>query len=315
MLEYIIRRVLTFIPTLFIAVTLIFVLTRMVPGNPANAMLGVRGVTAEKLDALIRQLGYDKPIQIQYIEWLQKIAQGDFGTSVFFKKPVIDIILDRFAVTFALAGLSMLVTVIIAIPLGVMAAKRPGSILDSFLMIFSTLGVSVPIFWFGFILMLIFAVNLGWFPAAGYRPISFGFYSWLERMILPVFTLGFAQVALLVRHTRSSMLEVFNREYITTARAKGLSETKVVYKHALRNAFVNIITIIGLSFALNLGGAVLIENVFALPGIGNLITTAAIRRDYPIIEGGIAFVTLVALVMNLFVDISYTVINPRVNYE
>jgi len=199
--------------------------------------------------------------------------------------------------------------------LGVMAAKRPGSILDSVLMIFSTIGVSLPIFWFGFILMLIFAVNLGWFPAAGYRPISFGFYSWLERMILPVFTLGFAQVALLVRHTRSSMLEVFNREYITTARAKGLSETKVVYKHALRNAFINIITIIGLSFALNLGGAVLIENVFALPGIGNLITTAAIRRDYPIIEGGIAFVTLVALVMNLFVDISYTVINPRVNYE
>jgi|TARA_B100000809_G_scaffold19512_1_gene17199 peptide/nickel transport system permease protein len=315
MSAYIIRRLLAFVPTLFIAVTLIFVLTRMVPGNPANALIGVRGVTAEKHDELVRQLGYDKPIPLQYIDWLQKIAHGDFGTSVFFKKPVIDIILDRFAVTLSLSGLSMLITLIIAIPLGVISAKRPGSILDSVVMIFSTLGVSVPIFWFGFIMMLLFAVNLGWFPAAGYRPLSFGFFPWLERLVLPVFTLGFAQVALLVRHTRSSMLEVLNREYITTARAKGLSETKVIYKHAFKNAFVDIITVIGLVFALSLGGAVLIENVFAIPGIGNLITTAAIRRDYPIIEGGIAFVTFVALVVNLIVDISYPIINPRVNYE
>ena len=151
MSAYIIRRLLAFVPTLFIAVTLIFVLTRMVPGNPANALIGVRGVTAEKHDELVRQLGYDKPIPLQYIDWLQKIAHGDFGTSVFFKKPVIDIILDRFAVTLSLSGLSMLITLIIAIPLGVISAKRPGSILDSVVMIFSTLGVSVPIFWFGFI--------------------------------------------------------------------------------------------------------------------------------------------------------------------
>jgi peptide/nickel transport system permease protein len=315
MSAYIIRRLLAFVPTLFIAVTLIFVLTRMVPGNPANALIGVRGVTAEKHDELVRQLGYDKPIPLQYIDWLKKISHGDFGTSVFFKKPVIDIILDRFAVTLSLAGMSMIVTLVIAIPLGVFSAKKPGSILDSVVMVFSTLGVSVPIFWLGFVLMILFAVNLGWFPASGYRPISFGFYSWLERLVLPVFTLGVSQVALLVRHTRSSMLEVLDREYITTARAKGLSETKVIYKHAFRNALINIITIIGLTFALSLGGAVLVENVFAIPGIGNLVTTAAIRRDYPIIEGGIAFVTLVALVVNLLVDISYTIINPRVNYE
>ena len=315
MLSYIFRRILAFVPTLFIAVTLIFILTRMVPGNPAIAMFGVRGVSAEKLDEMIHQLGYDKPIPAQYIDWLQKIAHGDFGTSVFFKKPVIDIIVDRFAVTLSLAGMSMIVTLVIAIPLGVFSAKKPGSILDSVVMVFSTLGVSVPIFWLGFVLMILFAVNLGWFPASGYRPISFGFYSWLERLVLPVFTLGVSQVALLVRHTRSSMLEVLDREYITTARAKGLSETKVIYKHAFRNALINIITIIGLTFALSLGGAVLVENVFAIPGIGNLVTTAAIRRDYPIIEGGIAFVTLVALVVNLLVDISYTIINPRVNYE
>ncbi|HIK96761.1 MAG TPA: ABC transporter permease [Gammaproteobacteria bacterium] len=315
MSAYIIRRLLAFVPTLFIAVTLIFILTRMVPGNPAIAMFGVRGVSAEKLDEMIHQLGYDKPIPAQYIDWLQKIAHGDFGTSVFFKDPVIDVILDRFAVTLSLAGMSMIVTLVIAIPLGVFSAKKPGSILDSVVMVFSTLGVSVPIFWLGFVLMILFAVNLGWFPASGYRPISFGFYSWLERLVLPVFTLGVSQVALLVRHTRSSMLEVLDREYITTARAKGLSETKVIYKHAFRNALINIITIIGLTFALSLGGAVLVENVFAIPGIGNLVTTAAIRRDYPIIEGGIAFVTLVALVVNLLVDISYTIINPRVNYE
>ena len=181
--------------------------------------------------------------------------------------------------------------------------------------VFSTIGVSVPIFWLAFLLMIIFSVNLGWLPAAGYRPLSMGFESWIERLILPVVTLGIAQVALLVRHTRSNMLQVLESEYIVTARAKGLSEFSVIYKHGLRNAMVNIITVIGLTFALGLGGTVLVENVFALPGIGNLVTTAAIRRDYPVIEGGIAFVTLIALLTNLLVDISYTIINPKITYE
>ena len=315
MTPYIIRRLIAFIPTVFISVTIIFIFTRMVPGNPVYSMVGVQGVSAEQVDILIKQLGYDKPIFEQYIVWLGKIAHGDFGTSVFYKKPVIEVVLERFGVTLSLAGLSMIVTLIIAIPLGVLSATRHGSIIDSIVMIFSTIGVSVPIFWLAFLLMIIFSVNLGWLPAAGYRPLFMGFESWIERLILPVLTLGIAQVALLVRHTRSNMLQVLESEYIITARAKGLSEFSVIYKHGLRNAMVNIITVIGLTFALGLGGTVLVENVFALPGIGNLVTTAAIRRDYPVIEGGIAFVTLIALLTNLLVDISYTIINPKITYE
>ena len=315
MTSYIFRRLLAFIPTVFISVTIIFIFTRMVPGNPVYSIVGHQGVSAEQVDVLIKQLGYDKPILEQYIVWLVKIAHGDFGTSVFYKKPVIEVVLERFGVTLSLAGLSMIVTLIIAIPLRVLSATRHGSIIDSIVMIFSTIGVSVPIFWLAFLLMIIFSVNLGWLPAAGYRPLSMGFESWIERLILPVLTLGIAQVALLVRHTRSNMLQVLESEYIVTARAKGLSEFSVIYKHGLRNAMVNIITVIGLTFALGLGGTVLVENVFALPGIGNLVTTAAIRRDYPVIEGGIAFVTLIALLTNLLVDISYTIINPKITYE
>ena len=315
MTSYIIRRLLAFIPTVFISVTIIFIFTRMVPGNPAYSMVGHAGVSAEQVDILIKQLGYDKPIFEQYIEWLYKIAQGDFGTSVFYKKPVIEIVLDRFGLTLSLAALSMIFTLIISIPLGVLSATKHGSIIDSIVMIFSTIGVSVPIFWLAFLLMIIFSVNLGWLPAAGYRPLSMGFEGWIERLILPVLTLGIAQVALLVRHTRSNMLQVLESEYILTARAKGLNQFSIIYKHGLRNAMVNIITVVGLTFALGLGGTVLVENVFALPGIGNLITTAALRRDYPIIEGGIAFVTLIALFTNLLVDISYTIINPKITYE
>jgi peptide/nickel transport system permease protein len=312
MFSYIVRRVVSFIPTLFIAVSLIFILTRMVPGNPVYAIIGHQGVSEEMVAELTAELGLDKPILVQYLNWMRNIFKGDFGTSVFFKKPVLNIILERFSVTLSLAGLSMILTVGLALPLGIFSAKRQGSKFDNITMIFSTLGVSLPIFWLGFILMMLFAVVLHWLPAAGYRPLSMGFWPWFKRLILPVFTLGLSQVALLVRQTRNSMLEVLSCDYIVTAYAKGLSESKVIYKHALRNAFINIITVIGLTFALSLGGAVLVENVFAIPGIGSLITNAAIRRDYPVIEGGIAFLTMVALLANLLVDISYTIINPKV---
>lgn len=315
MLAYLVRRVLSFIPTLFISVTLIFVLTRMVPGNPVWSLVGHQGVSAEKIEEVSRELGLDKPIYQQYLAWLPKVFRGDFGNSVFFNRPVIEIIADRFPVTLSISGLSMVLTLAIALPLGIASATHQNSAFDNASMVFSTLGVSVPNFWLGFLFMLLFAVLLGWFPAAGYRPMSMGFLSWLSRLVLPVLTLAVSQVALLVRQTRASMLEILNLDYIVTARAKGLSELKVIYKHALRNALISIITIVGLTFALSLGGSVIIENVFAIPGIGQLITTASIRRDYPVIEGGIAFLTLVALVANLLVDISYTIINPRIAYE
>ena len=311
---YIGRRLLAFIPTVLVAVTLIFILTRLVPGNPVWALLGHQSVSAEQVDAMARELGLDRPILIQYLNWLPKVLSGNFGQSIFFEKPVAVVIAERFPVTLSIAGLSTLLTVLLAVPLGVLAATRRDTALDHASMVLSIFGVSVPSFWLGFLFILLFAVTLGWFPAAGYRDLSFGFWEWLRRLVLPVLALSLSQLALLMRITRTSMLEVLGQEYIVAARAKGLAEGKVIYKHALRNGLMSITTVVGLVFALTLGGSVIIEEVFAIPGLGRLITSAAVRRDYPTLEGGMAYLTLVALAVNLLVDISYSLINPRVRY-
>lgn len=315
MWAYLLRRVVSFLPTVFIAVTLIFVLTRLVPGNPVWALIGHQSVDVARMEAMSRELGLDQPIAVQYVQWLGRIASADFGSSIFYRQPVAQVIAERFPVTLSLALLSTLLTVAIGLPLGVLAALRQGRLADHGSMVAATLGVSLPPFWLGFLLILLFAVALQWLPSSGYRPLSFGFWPWLSRLILPVVALSLAQIGLLVRTTRSSMLEVLGQEYVVTARAKGLSEGRVIFKHALRNALVSIVTVIGLIFALGLGGAVIIENVFAIPGLGQLITTAAIRRDYPMLEGGVLYLTLISLVVNLAVDVSYTLINPRVSYR
>jgi peptide/nickel transport system permease protein len=311
---YIFRRLLAFIPTVFISVTLIFVFTRLLPGNPVWALIGDQSVSAERIDEIARQMGYDRPILVQYLEWLPKVFVGDLGDSVFYKQPVVDVIVSRFPVTFNLAILSLIVTVIIAVPIGILSATHQNSWIDNLGMAITTIWISLPSFWLGFLFIIFFSVALGWFPSSGYREMSFGFDAWLSRLVLPVLSLSLAHIALLVRMTRSSMLEVLGNEYIVTARAKGLAEYKVVYKHALRNAFVSIITVIGLIFALNLGGSIIIENVYALPGLGQLVATAALRRDYAIIEGGMLYFILVALLVNLAIDISYSLINPRIRY-
>ena len=311
---YIGRRLLAFIPTVLVAVTLIFILTRLVPGNPVWALLGHQSVSAEQVDAMARELGLDRPILIQYLNWLPKALSGNFGQSIFFEKPVAVVIAERFPVTLSIAGLSTLLTVLLAVPLGVLAATRRDTALDHASMVLSIFGVSVPSFWLGFLFILLFAVTLGWFPVAGYRDLSFGFWEWLRRLVLPVLALSLSQLALLMRITRTSMLEVLGQEYIVAARAKGLAEGKVIYKHALRNGLMSITTVVGLVFALTLGGSVIIEEVFAIPGLGRLITSAAVRRDYPTLEGGMAYLTLIALAVNLLVDLSYSLINPRVRY-
>ena len=315
MWAYVVRRIFAFVPTMFVSLTVIFVVTRMLPGSPVWALIGHQGVSDENIKQAERKLGLDKPIILQYIAWLPKLMQGDFGESVFFNRPVSSVIVERLPITISLAGLSMLLTLSIALPLGILSATRRNSVTDQISAVVSALGVSIPVFWLGFMLMLLFAVRLHWFPAAGYRPLSTGLLRWLSGLALPVFTLSISQVAFLVRHIRSSMLEVLGLEYIVTARAKGIQETRVILKHALRNALVPIITVIGITFALSLGGSVLVENVFALPGIGQLITSASLRRDYPTIEGGIAFLTMLSLVANLVVDITYTLVNPRMRNE
>ena len=312
MLSYTLRRIVVFIPTLFITLTLIFVLTRMLPGSPVASLLGTQAVNAAKLDEVTRQLGLDRPIFVQYLEWLPRILTGNLGQSLFFTKPVAEVIFERFPVTLSLTVFALLVTIAIGIPLGILSAVKRGSFLDYLGNVLSGLGMALPPFWLGFILILVFAVDLRWLPSSGYRPIDLGFWPWLSRLILPTIALSLSQVGLIVRMTRSTMLEVLESEYVGMARAKGMPEWIVVLRHALRNAMVQIITAIGLLFALGLGGSVIIEQVFALPGLGELITTAAIRRDYATLEGGIFYLTMTALLVNLLVDLAYAYFNPRV---
>ncbi len=312
MLSYSLRRIVVFIPTLFITLTLIFVLTRMLPGSPAATLLGGQSVNSAMLDEVSRQLGFDRPIFIQYVEWLPQILTGDFGRSLFFTKPVTEVLLQRFPVTLSLTVLALLVTIAIGIPIGILSAVKRGGAFDYIGNVLSSIGMALPPFWLGFLLILVFAVDLKWLPSSGYRPIEMGFWPWLSRLILPTIALSLSQIGLIVRMTRATMLEVLATEYVGMARAKGMPEWIVIMRHALRNAMVQIITAIGLLFALGLGGSVIIEQVFALPGLGELITTAAIRRDYPTLEGGIFYLTLTALVVNLIVDLAYAYFNPRV---
>jgi len=315
MWTYVVRRLIAFVPTAFIAITLIFILTRLAPGNPVWALIGDQSVPAEKIDEVVKELGLDRPIWLQYVTWLPKALTGDLGYSLFYRKPVLEVILDRFPITLTIAGFSTILTILLALPIGILSAIRQNSITDNLSMVFSTVWISLPSFWLGFLFIIVFSVFLRWFPSSGYRELSFGAWPWFSRLVLPVLALSLAHIALLVRMTRSSMLEVLGNEYIVAARAKGLTEVKVLYKHALRNAFISIITVIGLIFALSLGGSVIIESVFAIPGLGQLVTTAALRRDYPIIEGGILYLTFISLAVNLLVDVSYTLINPKITYE
>lgn len=312
MLAYALRRIVVFVPTLFITLTLIFVLTRMLPGSPVVTLLGGQSVNAAMLDQVSQDLGFDRPILVQYVEWLPRILTGNFGESLFFTKPVADVLMQRFPVTLSLTVFALVLTILVGIPLGILSAVKRGSVLDYLGNIISSIGMALPPFWLGFILVLVFAVDLKWLPSSGYRPIDMGFWPWFSRLILPTIALSLSQIGLIVRMTRSTMLEVLDTEYVGMARAKGMPEWIVILRHALRNAMVQIITAIGLLFALGLGGSVIIEQVFALPGLGELITTAAIRRDYATLEAGIFYLTLTALFVNLLVDLAYAYFNPRV---
>lgn len=241
--------------------------------------------------------------------------RGDFGTSIFFNQPVNEVVLSRLPVTMSLAFLSLALAIALSVPLGILAATRRNSTADAATMVFSVLGISFPPFWLGFILILLFSVTLRWLPTSGYRPWSMGIDQWFRYLILPSVSLCLSQIALLTRTTRASMLEVLSKEYITTARAKGLGGLRVIYGHALQNAMISVVTVAGLAFAVILGGSIIIESVFALPGVGRLVVNAALRRDYPVIQGSVTYLVGISLLVNLLVDLSYAVINPRITYE
>jgi peptide/nickel transport system permease protein len=311
MLSYILRRLAATIPVMLIVAVLVFLMLRLTPADPAAIIAGDNASAAQVAD--IRQrLGLDQPIVTQFVIWIGKLAQGDLGESFFFKKKVVELIADRLEPTLSLAVLTIMLAALVAIPLGVFAAYRQGSWLDRIVMGFSVLGFSVPVFVIGYLLIYVFSIQLGWLPVQGYQRISAGVGGWLQRLILPSLTLSVIYIALIARMTRTSVLEVMNEDYIRTARAKGQSEIKVLVRHALANAAVPIVTVIGLGIALLIGGVVVTESVYTIPGLGRLTVDAVLARDYPTIQAVILLFSLVYVLINLAVDLTYTIFDPRI---
>lgn len=308
---YILKRLLSLIPVLFIVAVVVFLIIHITPGDPASVMLGPEASPREVAE-LREELGLNLPLYQQFTSWLAGVVQGDFGWSIFMNEPVLHSFFSHLGPTLSLAIFAQLLAVVLAIPFGVIAAKKRGSIIDQTFMGGSLIGISVPSFLLGLLLILLFAVQLRWLPVAGYKPLSAGLFLHIRYLILPAIALGAMQAALIARMTRSSMLDILNANYIKTARSKGLKEKIIIYKHALRNAFIPILTVIGQTFGTLVAGAAVVETVFNIPGIGQLIVNSVERRDFAVIQGTILLVAISYVLINLVVDLLYGVIDPRV---
>jgi peptide/nickel transport system permease protein len=313
MLGYILRRLLATVPVMLIVAVLVFLMLRLTPSDPAAIIAGDTA-TSEQVAEIRKRLGLDQPIFTQFVIWSSRTLKGDLGESFFFKKQVADLVLDRLEPTASLALVTIVLAVLVAVPLGTLAAWRHGGWLDSIVMGFSVLGFSVPVFVVGYALIYVFAIELNWLPVQGYQRIGLGIGGWLQRLILPALTLSVIYVALIARITRTSVLEVMNEDYIRTARAKGQTEGRVLLHHALANAAVPIVTVIGIGVALLIGGVVVTESVFTIPGIGRLTVDAVLARDYPVIQAVILLFSLAYVLVNLAVDVAYTFLDPRIRY-
>ncbi len=313
MLAYIIRRLASTVLVMGIVAVFVFLLLHLSPGDPAAIIAG-DNATAEQIAGIRKQLGLDDPLPVQFIRWLFAVLQGDLGISIFSNEPVAKLIGQRIEPTLSLALTTLFVAVTLAVSFGVLAAWKVGTFIDRALMVVSVLGFSVPVFVVGYMLIYVFSINLRWLPVQGYATIDQGFWPWIERLILPSIALGLAYVALIARITRTSMLEVLAEDYIRTARAKGVATRSMLLKHALKNAGVPIVTVIGIGVALLIGGVVITETVFNIPGVGRLVVDAISKRDYPIIQGVILIFSGVYVLVNLLVDMSYTLLDPRIRY-
>jgi peptide/nickel transport system permease protein len=313
MLGFILRRLFATIPVLGMVALFVFFMLRMTPGDPAAVLAGDNG-TPQQIEEIREQLGLNKPIPTQLMIWVGKLLQGDLGESFYFKMAVTKLILFRVEPTLSLATVTLIITILIAVPLGVLAAYRHGSWVDRLVMGFSVMGFSVPVFVMGYLLIYIFAIELKLFPVQGYRSISDGFWPYLHRLLLPGVTLSVIYIALIARITRASMLEVLDEEYIRTARSKGVKERVVLLSHALRNAAVPIVTVIGIGIGLLIGGVVVTESVYNIPGLGRLTVDAVLGRDYPTIQAVILVFSFVYVIINLAVDLVYCLLDPRIRY-
>jgi peptide/nickel transport system permease protein len=310
---YIVRRLLATLPVMAVVATFVFILLRLAPGDPA-ALIAGDDATLGDIEAIRARLGLDRPVLEQFLIWIAAILQGDLGISIFSNLPVTTLIRQRLEPTLMLGLSTITVAVSLAIPLGVLAAWKAKSLLDRIVMGFSVLGFAVPVFLVGYILIWIFAIELRWLPVQGYRPLSEGLWTCLRQLILPAVALGTTYMALIARITRASMLEVLSQDYIRTANSKGLATNRVLLLHALKNAAVPIVTIIGIGIALLISGVVITETVFNIPGLGRLTVDAVLKRDYPIVQGLILIFAAVKVLINLAVDISYVFLDPRIRY-
>jgi peptide/nickel transport system permease protein len=313
MLGYIIRRILAAVPVMAVVALFVFLLLRMTPGDPAAIIAGDMA-TLEQLERIRGMLGLNEPIAVQFFTWIGRLLRGDLGTSLISGTPVTALIGQRLEPTISLALLAITFSVLIAVPLGVIAAWRHGGWIDSAVMTLSVLGFSLPVFVIGYIFIQLFAIDLKWLPVQGFRSISTGFVPFLERATLPALTVSTIYIALIARMTRASMLDVLGEDYVRTARAKGLTETLVLFRHALRNAAIPILTVIGTGFALLISGVVVTESVYNIPGLGRLTVDAILARDYPVIQGLILLTSGIYVLVNLAVDLSYAFLDPRIRY-
>jgi peptide/nickel transport system permease protein len=313
MLVHIVRRVVATIPVMAIVALFVFSLLYIAPGDPAVVIAGDQA-SPEDIEKIRKGLGLDRPFLTRFGEWTWNIVQGDLGTSMFTGLPVTKLIAQRLEPTLSLMVVTLILAVVIAVPMGVIAAWKAGTWIDRALMAFAVFGFSVPVFVVGYLLAYVFALELDWFPVQGYTPMSAGFGPWLENLVLPAIALGCVYIALIARITRASMLEVLQQDYIRTARSKGLGQGGILFVHALKNAAVPIVTVIGIGIALLIGGAVVTESVFAIPGLGRLTVDAILRRDYPVIQGIVLLFSFVYVLVNLVVDVLYTMLDPRIRY-
>lgn len=313
MLGYLLRRVLAAIPVMGVVALVVFLLLRLTPGDPA-AILAGDNATPAQLERIRTSLGLNEPLYIQFFTWINKLLHGDLGVSLISNVPVLKMISQRIEPSISLAVATIILSVVVAVPLGVIAAWKRGTWIDRFVMGLSVLGFSVPVFVIGYILIQLFAIDLRWLPVQGFKSMASGFGPFLERLVLPTLALSFIYVALIARMTRASMLDVLGEDYVRTARAKGIGEIAVLFRHALRNAAVPVITVIGTGFALLISGVVVTESVFNIPGIGRLTVDAVLARDYPVIQAMILLTSLLYVAINLLIDLAYTLLDPRIRY-
>jgi len=308
------RRLLSAIPVLFIVSLISFGLMRLIPGDPAAAIAGIAATPAQ-IEQLRRDLGLDEPLLMQLLHYYQGLLQGDFGKSLLLGKGVLAATMERLPVTIGLSLYALVLTLLIGVASGIIAALRQNTWVDQVAMMIAMLGISIPGFFLGLLMIIFFAVQLGWLPSGGYVPFSQDPIGWLRSTTMPAISLALLQAGLLARITRSGMLEVLRQDYVRTARAKGLPERQVILKHALANALIPIVTVVGIIISLLLSGAVVTEALFSLPGMGQLLTQAVLSRDYPMVQGGLLLVTTFLVLVNTLVDVLYALIDPRVRYE